>query len=295
MLPGGGPLCHQALTGVPTSLTRCFIFYTMQKKKSLDSESSSEGSAPRPDAAARRAANQRFSDAVASLASNSDDDLWVRLAGAMVTDDKVDALCAALEKNTHVLSLDLSDNELTDVGVEKLCNTLRSGAAPDLIELLLRDNTAIGAIGTDALKALSGSRKSLRVESGASAPPAPPPGAASGGKDASLSGSLRDSAIVRKYFQVGNDEDEGESRGELAGSEQSAGDENGGLDAEQLSVLLWDQVRQMCIRNLYRTFLRHSGILYLSIFDLESTALSCICCGFVLSVFLSAFFLGVCA
>ena len=186
----------------------------------------------------------------------------MRLDNSNITDAKTNKLCNALEKNTHALSLDLSNNNLGDAGAKALCAVLSTGAAPDLIDLCLRDNP-IGEEGLKAIKDLEKSRKSLKIVTGMTPPPTPiPPFGASkgpspvmpapGDSNSTATGSsnaysannnnnnsnksLGDSAIVKKYFQVGNDEND-EVDDEVEDMEGE-----GGIDPEQLSALLWDKV-----------------------------------------------------
>lgn len=172
-----------------------------------------------------------------------------------MTDAKAKKLCTALEKNTHALSLDLSNNDLGNAGVKAICAVLAAGAAPDLIELRLLDNP-IGEEGLEAVKELEKARKTLRIETGSTPPVVPipvPPSAPKGpspitsspngaGEGSGENKSLADSAIVRKYFQVGNDDGEVEDE-EVATGEGVESEAGGGMDPEQLSALLWDKVR----------------------------------------------------
>ncbi len=58
----------------------------------------------------------RFHEAVDLLVGNSDDSMWVKLAGAHLQDGKVSKLCEALRDNKQILSLDLSDNLIGSSG-----------------------------------------------------------------------------------------------------------------------------------------------------------------------------------
>lgn len=181
-----------------------------------------------------------------SLSSNSDDDLWVQLSNMHIDDSKAEKLCDALKKNTHVLSLDLTNNELSDAGVLSLCDALSTGAAPDLITLRLQDNVGITKEGIAAIHELAKTRKSIKIETGMTPKPSSPPPssqniAPSGGlTKTSNNQSLGNSEFVKKYFQVGNDDDDNDDE-----DDNGADGENGmmgGMDPEQLSALLWDKV-----------------------------------------------------
>jgi hypothetical protein len=160
-----------------------------------------------------------------------------------IDDSKAEKLCAALKKNTHVLSLDLTNNELGDPGVLSLCDALSTGAAPDLITLRLQDNDGITKEGIEAIHELTKTRKSIKVETGitpkpSSSPPSSPQNAApSGGlTKTSNNQSLGNSEFVKKYFQVGNEGEDDD------GDVVDDGTTQGGMDPEQLSALLWDKV-----------------------------------------------------
>jgi hypothetical protein len=213
-----------------------------------------------PDAAARRSATKRFNEAVSSLSANNDDELWVQLSNLYIDDTKAEKLCDALQKNTHVLSLDLTNNELGDAGVVALCDALSTGAAPDLITLRLQDNAGITKQGMDAIHELNKTRKSIKIETGTT-PKLPSSPTASGHGGSSSGGgltktsnnqSLGNSEFVRKYFQVGNDDDdddEDNDNGVDTGSGGVHGEDGtmGGMDPEQLSALLWDKVRNSIV------------------------------------------------
>jgi Leucine Rich repeat len=182
-----------------------------------------------------------------------------------IDDSKAEKLCDALKKNTHVLSLDLTNNELSDVGVHALCDALSTGAAPDLITLRLQDNAGITKNGIEAIHELAKTRKSIKIETGSTPKPSPPMASSSqinSTKTAAASGSnttaggltktssnqsLGNSEFVRKYFQVGNDDEDADEGGDGDGDGGNGGGSGedgmmGGMDPEQLSALLWDKV-----------------------------------------------------
>ncbi|GAB4816319.1 hypothetical protein N2152v2_003365 [Parachlorella kessleri] len=255
-----------------------------KKKKRPSDAQPNGGGLPQLDAATRKEADKRFHDAVELLASDSDDSMWVRLDGAHVPDSKIAKLCEALQQNKQILSLDLAGNHITSTGATVgsrwgstgavvLAGCLKGGAAPDLIELNLQDNPIDGD-GQTALEELQQARRSLKVSLGPSQPPPPEPqqqqpkqqqgqgrkpggtwqqqgsGPGSGGLSKSLAESVKNNALLRQFFQVGNeDEDEDESKGAEGGvadqgaSAPSAAEQEGGrLTAEHLSQLMWDQV-----------------------------------------------------
>ena len=249
--------------------------HTLQDKKKPTGTDDIDSPLPSPDAATRRAADKRFTAAISSLTANSEDELWVRLDNAYLTESKTKKLCEALKANTHVLSIDLSGNNLGTAAVVALCSTLSSSsAAPDLIELRLMDNP-VGETGLDAIKELAKVRKTLKVETGASTTPvavaaptqspqqqqevasstsatsaATTTTAAATAATAAATTSSGKSNIVSKFFQVGNDDD-GEDGGDAGGGGASGDGQGGGyadndtsmgLVPEHMSALLWDKV-----------------------------------------------------
>jgi hypothetical protein len=195
-------------------------------------------------------ADRRFQESIQLLVADSGDDLWVKVDKINLDSNRLSQLCAALRKNTSVLSLDLSDVEgMSGDAVETLCCTLKDGAAPDLIEL------KVPPLDSDAkshLSELSKARKNIRVQQQCTATKStnnqsqPVTKVPLNGKASSRNGDFQNSSIVRKYFQVGNEdeEDESPSSGVTApGSELfSAEDTSSYMEPEQHAALLWDRV-----------------------------------------------------
>jgi len=163
----------------------------------------------------------------------------------------------ALETNTVILSLDLSKNNLTDAGACALAEQLsQTNIAPNLIELVVRDNNGIGEQGTAALEGLAATRKSLRVVLGTEEAEIPQQQEKNHSNKKGMSDAARNSAVVRKYFQVGNgdddDADDDDDNDGISNSSngnginrqngQQTGDEDNAVDPEQLAIELWDQV-----------------------------------------------------
>ena len=94
----------------------------------------------------------RLRSCLALLEANDVDLLWVSLSECSLTDADVGLLCAALEHNTHALSLDLSSNAITAAGFAALSACLVKGGGQDLIELDLRGNDGLvgGRVGRGA-------------------------------------------------------------------------------------------------------------------------------------------------
>eukprot|EP00873_Tetraselmis_striata_P005923 jgi/Tetstr1/426187/TSEL_016512.t1 len=152
-------------------------------------------------------ADKRFSKCLAEVKSNEEDCMWVNLQHCGLTDAKVNKLLTALQNNTSVTMMDLSDNGLTDVGIQALATSLIVGnAAPELITLDVSGNKMTEA-GLTALSGLQKIRKTLTVTSAKAE--APDPEAA--GPDAGAKSSPpKQGSLVNSYFQVGNDEGGGD-------------------------------------------------------------------------------------
>lgn len=153
--------------------------------------------------------------------------MWIRLDGASIADAHIEKLNEALRKNTVILSLDLSCNQLTDSGVQLLVEELGNGAAPDLIELNLKQNPGLTETGISALQSLTDQgRKMLQVDYGYS--PAM--------KESTLADDLRNSVVVRKYFQIDDNDDDDKT------GDQGEQQEEEEIEPRRASVLLWDDV-----------------------------------------------------
>lgn len=93
----------------------------------------------------------RFQEAMQLLSANDEDGMWVKLSNCFLQDAKVAKLCEAMANNTHVTSIDLSSNCLTNTAARVLAAALTDKAnAPDLILLDVRGNP----IDDEALDAL---------------------------------------------------------------------------------------------------------------------------------------------
>ena len=173
--------------------------------------------------------NKVFRAALHSLSSNSADALWVRLDNCMIGDDELKSLCDALRKNTHILSLDLSDNDFTDAGAHALSKCLMEGAAPDLIELLMRNND-IGEEGMEAIAELARARKVLKVD--VSSTQRIQVMADVTGMHHDNSSTAGYSNLVQNIFQMGGDD-------EIDLEEE---ENNNMSNMEEECIFLWDEV-----------------------------------------------------
>ena len=154
----------------------------------------------------RREGEKALNAALKSISSNSEDALWVRLDECMIEDHHISRLCAALENNTRILSLDLSGNQITDEGVFQICDCLAQGAAPDLIELNMR-NIMIESDGEKSIANLMKMRKVLRVDVSAPQNASGKEGlVATEESEDSKESAERSSSLVQNIFQMGNGE-----------------------------------------------------------------------------------------
>ena len=80
---------------------------------------------------------ERLRQTLALLSQNDPDTLWVQLASCHLSDSHVSLICTALEHNTNVLSMDLSSNDISDVGVEALSSCLMRGGGQDMVGIEL--------------------------------------------------------------------------------------------------------------------------------------------------------------
>ena len=186
---------------------------------------------------------------IASIKSNDEELLWVRLNSRMMNDETVTLLCEALDANTHVLSLDVSDNDITETGMVALCECLAGGGARDLIELDVRKNACCFTNVLDesmddedvlghvvALRRMMCARRVLKVSYEDAA-------------DVHRAGDATSgySSIVQDLFQRGNgdDDDEGEdaSRDRNAQTTVQNLAQLEELNLEDEDASLWDEVR----------------------------------------------------
>lgn len=199
--------------------------------------------------AARREADKRFNETIALISADSEDALWVRLNDIHIDDSKAQRLCDALRRNTHMLSLDLSESsQLPEAAIQAVCDALRDGGASDLIELKV---PVLTPDGMKAVREVEKARKNVRVQLILPPPPtgtpiAPNPTATNHELNNSAENRTNvnngqgylDSTIVRKYFQIDDDA----SQASAGGTSQLDDAEGNAQDPEQLCAFLWDEV-----------------------------------------------------
>lgn len=236
----------------------------MQKKKKTSIEgdvSSSSTEQKSVDAGERKAAQKKFKDEILLLSKNDEDTLWAKLSGLYIDDTKVEQLCSALRKNTNVISLDVSNNLLTDIGVGKLCKALKDGAAPDLIELKLYKNPGLDSKSLE-LEDLQAVRRYVRIET--TDPDSRKPLKVDIADDndqeykqnipetygtSRNSSTAQDRNLVSQYFQMGENQDTenySSSPNQSAKNQEydsEAFEQN--IEPEELSRFLWNEVRNL--------------------------------------------------
>ena len=100
-----------------------------------------------PETTASSSVPRRLRSCLSLLHANDEDTLWVSLSACHINDEHVGLICSALEHNTHVLSLDLSANDISIAGFEALSACLVNGGGLDMIELDLRGNKQLREAG----------------------------------------------------------------------------------------------------------------------------------------------------
>ncbi len=171
-----------------------------------------------------------------SIQKNEDDVLWVQLNSCGMDDGDVEKLCAALKTNTHVLSLDVSGNVITEMGIVALCDCLKGGGATDLIELNVKNQqVSLEDKGADALRSMMDVRRVIKVEWLSNLAPGHQPGDDCDGEQQQSSDQY--SRIVQDLFQVGN----GDGDDELNDNQYMEHAEQ--LNIEEEVCVLWEEVR----------------------------------------------------
>lgn len=110
---------------------------------------------------------KRFVEALEAIRGGDDAFKSAILSCCQLKDDHVASLAAALSTSGYLEEMDLSYNDITDVGVQTLVTAIASNAAgmKALSSIKLSNNPKITAIGKSMLNGLSLMRKSLVIES----------------------------------------------------------------------------------------------------------------------------------
>lgn len=89
----------------------------------------------------------------------------IQLSSSKVVDAELSRLASAITNNEFVTEIDLSNNEISDVGVQNLVAVLaHPKAAPKLSLLKLDGNASISQIGATIINGLKIMRKNVQVE-----------------------------------------------------------------------------------------------------------------------------------
>lgn len=191
---------------------------------------------------------------VSGIHENDSNVLWVRLNSSRLGDDHMSSLCTALEQNTHVLSLDLSDNRITEKGMKMLCDCLCRGGACDMIELDIRGNAFACRDDVDRMvKHMTDIRKVIQVKVDAANMEKGVGDVDEGATSSSLSSLSASSSessseseyskIVQQVFDVA--ENNGHD-GDSSSSDSDGG--SMGVNLEEESAMLWEEVRSCVCR-----------------------------------------------
>eukprot|EP00850_Spirogloea_muscicola_P007465 SM000037S13600 [mRNA] locus=s37:719633:723530:- [translate_table: standard] len=108
-------------------------------------------------------ADKRFTATMEAVKSKDELCLWVQLGRCRLNDKKARKLLEALKSSASVTSIDLSDNHISDEGMQLLATTLACGTAPDLISLDVRGNPMTEK-GRLVLSGLQRVRKLVKVD-----------------------------------------------------------------------------------------------------------------------------------
>jgi len=105
---------------------------------------------------------EKFAEAIAKIEANEVE--RVELSVCRITDAEVVQLVAALKDDTNVKSLNISFNQITDVGIQTLVTGIAMGAAKGLTELNVCNNP-FAEMGVRMLGGVEMMRKGLKVVS----------------------------------------------------------------------------------------------------------------------------------
>ena len=125
-----------------------------------------EGEGEGPGAAGPRLLPSRFGEALGAIERGDDSYTSAVLSCCQLRDEEVASLAAALSAGGGggPELLDLSYNDITDVGVQALVAALASGAAARVATLRLAHNPGITAVGRSMLNGLALMRKAIAIE-----------------------------------------------------------------------------------------------------------------------------------
>merc|ERR1712166_762719 len=103
----------------------------------------------------------KLTEAIAAMHLNEQERF--ELTVHRITDVEVPQIADALKSNDTITLLDLSHNEIGDIGVQSLVTAMAMGAAKNLKELRITSNKGIGHMGRTMLTGLDAMRKNTKV------------------------------------------------------------------------------------------------------------------------------------
>jgi len=105
----------------------------------------------------------KFAEAIEKIEANDQSMERAELSVCRLSDVEMTTLVNALKENTALKSMNLSFNQITDVGVQALVTALATGAAKGLQEITITNNP-LGDMGKRMLDGVKFMRKNLKVQ-----------------------------------------------------------------------------------------------------------------------------------
>jgi len=102
----------------------------------------------------------KLTDAIAAMHQNAESRF--ELSVSRITDTEMPQIAEALKANDAITYLDISHNEISDIGVQALVTAMAMGAAKNLKELRITANK-YGHMGRNMLTGLDAMRKNTKV------------------------------------------------------------------------------------------------------------------------------------
>jgi len=109
----------------------------------------------------------KFEEVVGQIQANDEALEKAELSVCRISDTEMTRIIAALKDNTNLKRLNVSFNQITDVGVQALVTALATGAAKGLVEISITNNQ-IGEMGQRMLSGVGFMRKGLTIKSASS-------------------------------------------------------------------------------------------------------------------------------
>jgi len=109
----------------------------------------------------------KFEEVVGRIQANDEALEKAELSVCRISDTEMTRIIAALKDNTNLKRLNVSFNQITDVGVQALVTALATGAAKGLVEISITNNQ-IGEMGQRMLDGVKFMRKGMTIQSASS-------------------------------------------------------------------------------------------------------------------------------